>query len=161
MSYRLAKAQIVTMLEAIPSYRFYRPDVYGAGLEHDPTLLYSQQPGKSRRFGVQSPSGGTYAQATGTDSRRMTSLLEIVIEYPAKADAYTLDDVIWSDYEAIREYALLDVSTWGRPSSTIITTVIEQAAIEADTEDIIGDDGEIAARRLTIRFPLVHQGVSL
>jgi hypothetical protein len=156
MTWSTARAQIITMIEGVGGLS--QPGDYGPRFEHDPELLGVDGPGRARRFGLRAVRAVTHPMATGTTSRRAIMDCDLVVDYPKESDDSTLDAVIWSDYEAIRERALLDESTWGRPSSTIMTFVLDGMAIDGDTEDITGGDGKVIARRLTIRFPVMHQG---
>jgi hypothetical protein len=159
MTWITARRRLVTMIEDIPESAITSPKVFGPRFIHEPSLFVTSTIGRARRFALRGVRADTLPQATGTDSRFSRMDIDLIVDYPMLIQDDVLDEIIWTDYACLRDNALLDVSTWGRPSSTIITLVTDgEVAIDADTDDILGDDGRVAGRRLTMRFPCLHQG---
>ena len=153
MTWRTARAQLVSMIEGVAQSSIWDSSL--GRFTHEPRFFESPFSGKPRRFGLRGIGVSTIAMATGAQSRRMRTDAELVLDYPMHGDGAKLDDVIWSDYETLRE-RLLDVSTWNRPTSTIEGLTLSEIDLDGATDDVDNADGQRVGRRLTILFTVSH-----
>lgn len=154
MTWKLARRQLVTMIEGIPSSSLDSPKVFGERFNHEPSLFVVTTTGRKRDFALRGVGAGAVAVATAASSRRTQQDVDLVVEYPIHKEDDKLDEIIWSDWRVLVD-RILDVREWGRPASTIEAVTLGRVDLNSITEDIDGDD-KIIGRRLTIQFTLSH-----
>lgn len=154
MTYRTARRQIVSMIEAIPESSLQSPKVFGERFTHTPEMYLSRSIGRNRCFAMRSREAAGISVATAASSRRTQQGVEIVVDYPTHKEDDILDEVIWLDWRVLVD-RLLDTTTWNRPASTIEAVTMERVDMRSVVEDV-EDDLNIIGRRLVIQFILSH-----
>lgn len=133
MTYETARAQIVTLVQSatptilehgMPSTFIEAPDASDDNLPRSRSFWL---------FGVRD-----VVRVPLSSTRRRVVTLDLVIAYELLANRKALDRVLRSDHKAVGD-ALLDPSTWDRPTSGIVS--VEQAGgaliLEATIDDAL------------------------
>jgi hypothetical protein len=146
VSYALARAQIVTIVEGVTSTRAE----LGLGpFKHFPDLGLEETP-PPRGF-VVLHSGGSADGAMTYGRQYLFRDVDLVVFYAEATRVALLDEIIADDMDAIRE-ALLDESLWGRPTSTL-----EEVTAGGPFHlpyDVQRGEGAVV---VTMRIPLRHR----
>lgn len=154
MTWKLARRQVVSMIEGIPESSLDSPKVFGERFVHTPEMYLSRSVGQHRSFAVRGLEAAGIAVATAASSRRTQQGTEIVVEYPIYKQDDILDEIIWSDWRVLVD-RLLDTTTWNRPASTIEAVTMERVDMRSVTENVDGETN-VVGRRLVIQFILSH-----
>lgn len=155
MSWPLARAQIVSMLEGIASSALVGGGEYGAGFTHDSSMGPDKQGLDNRAFYLRGTGHGTSPRGPMPSSRLTVTDVDLVVDYRHREDGADLDEVIGADYAALRT-ALLDGTGWGRPTSTIEIVGVPDGALPATIEELADENGDPVGRRMTIRVGVSH-----
>jgi hypothetical protein len=148
MTYTTAKAQIITMAEAVT----LTPNEWGDAFEHYPSATVDDPP-PSRGFTLAAFARAHNSTSNPGPPRRTFVDMRLAIYYRrADGNPSALDDVLADDYDALRSY-FLTTSNWNRPTSTIITLFRDGPemlpAVVGETEDHIVQTIEINLEHIT------------
>ena len=157
VGYVLARTQVVSILEGIDPDDLLQPAGYGCGFVEGRTLEFDEDGAPtSRTFFIRSASRATVADGYCEGGAWTRHDMDVAIYYRKRHEWANLDEVVNTDYEVIRR-ALLDVSLWDRPTSSLIslaTTVDE--LLPADDETHVDDDGDVKGVWQVFRVPLTQ-----
>lgn len=150
MAYPTARAQIVTMIEALSASTLKRVgDTATTTFKHFADAHEGKLP-RSRGFwlrGVQHSQLGPYTPGLPT---RMHSEMVLTVCYRMSSDCAVDDEVIALDHKVLST-SLLDASQWGRPTSTIISIHAAGDLLCPGVLEVVE-----GARLLRISFPLEY-----
>jgi hypothetical protein len=151
MSWALAKAQLVSVIEATtPTTQKRGLPAAFAHVPEQPATLEGN--GRTFRFSVQNPRG-VGPLMPSTQALRSRVEVSVEVDYGVDLEPEELDDAMMQDYLVLRA-ALLDDSGWDRPSSTI------ENVFPGTSPDILPAtiDRDETGVRLVIVFDLEFRG---
>ena len=164
MTYRIAKARVVTFVEALTD--LYLPDVIGRKYKHDETLdpedTAQPPPGKGRVFCISTREAdtneGNYIR--GWERTRSASRLSVWVP-SIQGRPSKFDDACNTVYEEIRS-ALLDRDNWDDANSTIVCIGGPggETNINLSIEPVDGDEGQPLGAWVHHDFYLEHREVA-
>lgn len=158
MTWRTAKAQIVTLVKATTAT--YLPRLFGTKYTHGADLDgYGTPPGDGRKFYIECTDAETDAgdYIGGYERTKADAELSVWVPY-VNSQPSKFDDGIWTIYEELR-HRLLIADNWNAPTSTIvcISGPGDGANIYGERDDVTGDSGEPLGAWLRLQLSVTHE----
>ncbi len=159
MTWRIAKARVVTLIEATAAT--YLPNKFGTKYKHAVNLDgYGTPPSDGRTFYIEATDAITKNGdwISGYERTRVEAGIFVWLPY-LHSQPSKLDDGIWTIYEELRK-ALLLPTNWDVPTSTIVCVGGPgggNVSIEGVREDELGDGVEPLGSWLRIGISVLHE----
>ena len=157
VGYKLARQQIVTMLQAIDPESLCQPAEGACGFT-EARFTNEDEAGaiQTRQFFIRSPSRATVADGLCQGRAWTRHDLDLAVYYRYRLEDASVDELINTDYERIRD-VILDPRNWDRPASSIIEVATQiDELLPADDETHVDDDGDVKGIFQLIRIPLTQ-----
>lgn len=157
VGYKLARSQIVSMMEGIDGGALCHPDEGSHGFtEGRYTNLDEDGAPQTRQFFIRSSARTTVADGLCQGRAWTRHDLDLAVYYRARLEGAALDEMINTDYETIRT-TLLDPRNWNRPGSSLIELAAQvDDLLPADDETHVGDGGDVKGVWQIFRIPLTQ-----
>lgn len=146
MSYAAVRAQLVTIIEAVSLSSTAEFGAFQQRKDAHPTLFM-----RTRNFGIAVEAARASTASTAASAQWKFADVTAWFDYEHLEDGALVDENIGADFDALVN-ALLDETTWGRPSSTIENIT----GPEMTTERLDNDDGFPIGIRVNVTFQVLH-----